>query len=821
LAADGYLNFDTKIDTKGFSKGLGTIENSLGSLKTMLLSVAGAVGIAFGIKDLIETAANVNAANSQLEQTFKELKSTAVDAMRRVANESGIFETRLHGIGTSIYAFAKASGMDSVQALGMMEDALRVTADSAAYYDRSLEDTAESLKSFLKGNFENDAALGLSCTETTRNTAANKMYARSFKELSEAQKQVVLLQMVRDANALSGAEGQAAREAEGWENVIGNLRETWRQLLAVVGQPVLKAATSFVKGLTSALAKLTVWAQAAYNSLAGFFGWEPIKNDSVSAASDIASAISSSVDEQNQFTDAVNETAKAQENSLAGFDKINKLSSSDSSGGGSGGGGGGGGSVPINAELSPVTSDVSNLAKEIKDVFNGMLDPIFQAWNDHGKAFIDSFLHAIKGIKDTVKSIGESFAEVWKNGTGYEVCSSILKILTNIFNTIGNIESRFAEAWSQGSGTSIIQGYLDLFLIFLGVIERCTAATAEWSESLDFSPILSSFSGFLESVKPLAENFGDLLVWLYKKVLLPIASWVIEDAAPASLDVFSGAIDVLNEIIEALKPLGKWLWEKFLEPIGKWTGGVIVSVLEGVSGALRKLSDWISKHKTAVQDLTLVIGALGASFAIAGKINALSQAFSSAGGIISILKGAVSGLSGAFSLLTSPIGLIAAGISAVIAVGALLIKHWDEIKAFASETWENIKEIFSPAAEFFANLWNSIKLVFTPAFEYFKNLFSNISKTAVDIWNSITEFIGECWNTIQRIFQPAAEHFSVIFSNVWNNIKYAFSKAGEFFSDTWSSIKKPFINVTDWFREKFSSAWQAVKDVFSSGGRIF
>lgn len=128
-----------------------------------------------------------------------------------------------------------------------MEEALQVTADSAAYYDRSLEDTAESLKSFLKGNFENDAALGLSCTETTRNAAANKLYGKSYIELSEAQKQLTLLQMVKDANALSGAEGQAAREADGWENVIGNLKESWRQLLAVIGQPVLSAAVTVVK----------------------------------------------------------------------------------------------------------------------------------------------------------------------------------------------------------------------------------------------------------------------------------------------------------------------------------------------------------------------------------------------------------------------------------------------------------------------------------------------------------------------------------------------------------------------------------------------
>ena len=154
----------------------------------------------------------------------------------------------------------------------MMEEALQVTADSAAYYDRSLEDTAESLKSFLKGNYENDAALGLSCTETTRNTAANKLYGKSFQDLSESQKQLTLLQMVKDANQLSGAMGQAAREADGWENVTGNLKEAWNQLLAVIGQPILQAATVIVQNLTSAIQTLTEYAKMASNALSEMFG---------------------------------------------------------------------------------------------------------------------------------------------------------------------------------------------------------------------------------------------------------------------------------------------------------------------------------------------------------------------------------------------------------------------------------------------------------------------------------------------------------------------------------------------------------------------
>lgn len=206
----------------------------------------------FGVK-CVETAASVQASNAQFEQTFGDLAEDADIAMFRVADASGIMASRLQDSGTKIYAFAKTTGMDSKTALGMMEDALQVAADSAAYYDRSLEDTTETLQSFLKGNYENDAALGLSATETTRNTAANKLYGKSFKDLSESQKQLTLLQMVKDANKLSGAMGQAARESDGFENVTGNLKEAWRQFLAVIGDPILSAVIPIIKGITTVI----------------------------------------------------------------------------------------------------------------------------------------------------------------------------------------------------------------------------------------------------------------------------------------------------------------------------------------------------------------------------------------------------------------------------------------------------------------------------------------------------------------------------------------------------------------------------------------
>lgn len=233
-------------------------------LKANLLSqviVDGVKQIASSIKDMagdfIDAAASVKAQTSQFEQTFGEFSAQATSAIAEVAESSNILDTRLNGVATQIYAFAKASGGDATESMDLMARSLQVVADGAAYYDKSLEETAESLQSFLKGNYENDAALGLSATETTRNAAAMELFGKAFNDLSEIQKQQTLLQMVVDAQELSGAMGQASREADGWENVQGNLNESWKQFMAAAGEPFLQNLIPVVQQITDSLTEMT------------------------------------------------------------------------------------------------------------------------------------------------------------------------------------------------------------------------------------------------------------------------------------------------------------------------------------------------------------------------------------------------------------------------------------------------------------------------------------------------------------------------------------------------------------------------------------
>lgn len=234
--------------------GLNSNADTLGStLKRLFTIAAGAVALDklkdFGLSTLEESAA-ASAREAQFSQVFAGVEGSATYSLGQIANNTGIQENRLKESYTSIAAFAKTTGMETADAMDLSNRAMKAVADSAAFYDRSLEEVTESLQSYLKGNYENDAALGLSSTEYTRNAEAMELYGKKFQDLTEEQKQWTLLSMVEEANELSGALGQASREADTWTNQTGNLAQAWEDMKASLGDNIMDQSIGAVKSLT-------------------------------------------------------------------------------------------------------------------------------------------------------------------------------------------------------------------------------------------------------------------------------------------------------------------------------------------------------------------------------------------------------------------------------------------------------------------------------------------------------------------------------------------------------------------------------------------
>lgn len=272
------------LDSKEYEQGIKGAKQGFEKLDTWMIAkaqlIADGVKRAFSTiadfaKDAITAAADVSAEKAQFAATFEGIEEAANGVLASVSNDTGILATRLQQVGTKAFSQFKGAGIDAAGALSMMDEYTRIAADAAAYYDISLEDADVRLRSFLRGNTEAGDAIGLFTSESQRNSKAVELYGTKWTNLTEAQKQNLMLNVAQEIYDQSGATGQAAREMDGWVNVVGNLKRVWKDVLAVIGAPFYESLTPVVQKLSEFLSDETVQMRLGMlaSSLSDATGW--------------------------------------------------------------------------------------------------------------------------------------------------------------------------------------------------------------------------------------------------------------------------------------------------------------------------------------------------------------------------------------------------------------------------------------------------------------------------------------------------------------------------------------------------------------------
>ncbi|WP_285123920.1 transglycosylase SLT domain-containing protein [Lactococcus petauri] len=434
--------------------------------------------------------------------------------------------------------------------------------------------------------------------------------------------------------------------------------------------------------------------------------------------------------------------------------------------------------------LADVLNIIGDIARAFKD-----------AWNDGGRgtALIQSIFDMFNRILELLHSIAQAFRDAWNDGTGEAIAANLLEIFTNIFDTIGNLASQFKKAWDAGNtGKEIFSIILGIINDLLSHINNMTKATSDWAKTLDFTPLLNGIKKLLESIQPLSDNIGAGLEWFYKNVLLPLASFTIQDLIPAFLDALRGAIDLLNGVIEALKPAFKFFWDGFLKPLAEWTGGVVVDVLKGLGDVLSTIGQWLSEHGKGFSDFVITLGTfagvVGGIIAVANAIEFMVGIFTAFTAIISGAGGVMGALGSLVAILGGPI-TIAIGVA--VAAGVLLYKNWDEIKEAASKL-----------GQWISDKWN------------------DLSKATSEAWDNVKKWTSEKWNDAKKAVSDTADSIGSKVSTKWDEIKKGTSDTWENVkkatSDKWNETKKSVNENADSIGSKVSSKWNEIKSGTSS-----
>lgn len=246
IALNGYDEAREELDSFGqagkssantFQKAL----KKIGKAVTTYLAVDKIVS--FG-KACVSAASDVAAEEAAFNQIMGAYASSAQKKMDAIASATGITNTRLTKYMTSLTAKFKGLGNDIETATSLAARGLNIAADASAFWDMSLDDATSHLNSFINGSYEGGEAIGLFANDTQLaayavETAVIKN-TKAWSQLDEATKQATRLEYAENMMKLSGATGQAAKEADAYLNVKENLTEAWRQFKATVGEPILQ-----------------------------------------------------------------------------------------------------------------------------------------------------------------------------------------------------------------------------------------------------------------------------------------------------------------------------------------------------------------------------------------------------------------------------------------------------------------------------------------------------------------------------------------------------------------------------------------------------
>lgn len=574
-------------------------------------------------------------------------------------------------------------------------------------------------------------------------------------------------------------------------------------------------------------------------------------------------------------TEYANETKKATaatnklKKSVLGFDELNQLQDNSKSNSGNG-------KESEDYSLMFEEKKVTNVVAKIESALGGIFEPFKKAWKKEGAKTIKSIQDRFSAMKKFIGTVGTTMAQVWNNGTGEEWLSNILQIIQSLNQIATNLYTNLTKAW-KANGATLIQNIMDAVISMQKIVKGFFDSTAKWIGNLNFMPIMTAVTNLTNKFKPLVDLIGGALLDGYNNVLLPLGSWVIEEAAPGAIDALSEAFRAFVAILSPVKDGLNDLWTA-MKPFVQWVQDVAMVIIDGLKNVFSKVADVFERKGGTIKEIFKGLGD-----ALKGAWNIIQPIFlmlkdlvettfdfisefigEHLGDVIDAFKGVTDFLAGVFtgdwSRAWEGIKNIFSGVWNVIKgiAGTVLdvlkqpfvlawegIKSvWDKVSPFFQILWEGIKKTFSPvakffgdvftlawngvktawdvAASFFTGIWNGIKSIFSGVAGWFKNIFVGAWEAIKSVFSGVSKFFSGVWDAIKSIFDgKPLEFFKKIFQAAWDAIKAIWGGVSKFFTGVWDGIKSIFKGVAGWFKSIFQGAWDGIKTIWNSAKTFF
>lgn len=309
---------------------------------------------------------------------------------------------------------------------------------------------------------------------------------------------------------------------------------------------------------------------------------------------------------------------------------------------------------------------------------------------------------------------------------------------------------QFFEAWKNGNGTQ--KDVID------SIVSDISNATTQQDKLNLATTAFGTMAedGSLKFITALT-SVGDT----YKDVTGAATEFYNQSTTPAQLLESN-----LRTLHQALVPIGEALM----------TG--LNTILPPVTAAVKFLATIFGAMPDSMKAFVAIL---------AGLIVAMAK--------IAPIITAISVANTALNISLGPVLLIIIAIAAAIAAVIAVVKHWDEISTWLSDTWDNLadnaKETWDNIADFWSDTWNAVK--------------ENASET----WNNITEGASTFWDNFTTFWSDFG-------SGIYNATVIKWTEIKSYLSTTWSNIKTTGAASFNALRSTVSTSWNGIKTTTSS-----
>lgn len=452
-------------------------------------------------------------------------------------------------------------------------------------------------------------------------------------------------------------------------------------------------------------------------------------------------------------------------------------------------------------QIAAVGKDMQNLGGKITEV-GQKLTPVSAAAGGFAAGLVKLGYDAVKGADDLntlAKQTGVSTDYLQKlkyssdliDVSMEDVTGAMAKMKKNMdgggkaFKELG-IEVTNAD----GSMRSVEDIFNDTIVTLSHIengVERDQAAMSIFGKSAD------SLAGIIDDGGEALKEYG-------------------QQAEDLGLIMSGDTLNSLNEINDAIDTSKAQVGAATAE-LGATVAQALLPLVEPITQGIQRITELL--QSLTPEQTQMILGVLAAVAALAPLVMVIGGVISSIGTVLTLAPV----IMGVMSAILSPIGLI---VAAVVGLGIVIYKNWDDIKAWTQSLFENIKTKFEEIKKKITETWQNIqkaisdritaiKTKVTSTFNNIKstisNACSNVLSTAKSTFENVKKAITDPIDEAKRLVSSAIDSIKSLFSNA--KFEFPHIKLPHFswdWQDIGGVVKIPKISV-DWYAKAMQNPY--------------